>query len=132
MSAIAARVRADAEPMCGTTSARGADSSAWSAGSGSGSVTSRAAPPTEPDSSASTSASVSTISPRAVLISTACRRISASSRAPIILRVASVSGVCSDTKSDRRRTSSSGAARVCRTVIPKPPARRASACPIRP
>ena len=48
MSAIAARVRVDAEPMCGTTVAPGARRSGWSGGSGSGSVTSSAAPPIWP------------------------------------------------------------------------------------
>src|SRR5205085_2505901 len=44
MSAMRERVRTVAEPMCGTTSRFGARSSGSSAGSGSGSVTSSAAP----------------------------------------------------------------------------------------
>ena len=70
-SAIFARVRTVAEPMCGTTSRFGASSSGWSGGSGSGSVTSSAAPAIVPSCSARRSASWSTTPPRAVLTSSA-------------------------------------------------------------
>jgi hypothetical protein len=67
MSAIRARVASVAEPRCGSTSRLGAPSSGWSPGSGSGSVTSSAAPAIRPAWRARTSASLSTIGPRAVL-----------------------------------------------------------------
>ena len=80
--------RTVAEPTCGTTSRFGARSSGWSAGSGSGSVTSSAAPAIARSCSARSSAAGSTIGPRAVLTSSAVGFIRANaSRADQVPRV---------------------------------------------
>ena len=93
----------------------GASHSGSSGGSGSGSVTSRAAPAIAPSRRARASAAWSTIGPRAVLIRIAVGCISASAGASIRWRVSGVSGQCSETKSERSSNSSSAspdAARV--------------------
>ncbi len=94
--------------MCGVTMVFGLCSSGWSVGSG-GSVsnTSQAAPAISPRSSASASATESTTPPRAVLMRIACRCICASCSRPIMPRVCSVSGQCSETISARCSSSSS-------------------------
>src|SRR6266849_6471833 len=71
-------------------------------GRGSGSTVSSAAPAICFASRARTSASVSTIGPRAQLIKTAVRFILPNAASPIIFRVCGVSGGCRDTKSDSR------------------------------
>ena len=81
--------------------------SGWSRGSGSGSVTSRAAQWSLPARIVSSSASWSITPPRAALTSTADSFISPSSRAPIMPRVSSVRGMFSATKSDCVSSSSS-------------------------
>ena len=128
--------RTVAEPMCGTTSRFGASSSGSSAGSGSGSVTSSAAPAIAPSCSAVRSASWSTTPPRAVLIEQR-RRLHLRRARPRRSDAASpgVSGVWTETKSERPSSSSSGTPdeRELWTIsIPKPSARRATAWPIRP
>jgi mannosyltransferase len=90
---------------CGVISARGSCQSGWPSGSGSGSVTSRAAPPIPPARSASTSASVSTSEPRAMLTSHAPGRIAASCSRPTRCQVAAVAGAASTTKSAAGHTS---------------------------
>jgi hypothetical protein len=71
MAAIFPRVTFEADAMCGTTTQLGSLTSGWSAGSGSGSVTSRPAAKISPDRSAWVSASGSMTGPREVFTSTA-------------------------------------------------------------
>src|SRR6266571_4597931 len=71
-------------------------------GSGSGSTVSSAAPAIFFASRARTSASVSTIGPRAQLIRKAVRFIFTKASSPIIFRVCGVRGGCRETKSDSR------------------------------
>ena len=99
-------------------------------GSGSGSVTSSAAPAISPACSAARSASWSTTPPRAVLTSSAVGFIRASARRRSECVVSGVSGMCSETKSARASSSSSGTPeeRELWTIsMPKPSARRATA-----
>jgi hypothetical protein len=83
-----------AEPMCGVTIRFGAAEQRVVGGSGSGSVTSSAAPAIVPSSSARRSATWSTIGPRAVLIEDRRRPHPRSAAASIRWRVAGVSGQC--------------------------------------
>jgi len=71
-----------------------------------GLVQSMPAPPSAPARSASTRASVSITPPRAVLTTIASSRIRASSAAPIMPRVSSVSGVWTDSTCERSSSSS--------------------------
>ena len=133
ISAILARVRRVAEPRCGTTSRFGASSSGWSPGSGSGSVTSSAAPPIAAVDQRLAAARPGRRSPpRAVLTSSAVGFMRASARSSIRCRVSGVSGVCSETTSARSSSSSSGHAGRARAVHDlHPEARRRGARPPR-
>ena len=87
------------------------------------------------DAARARSAVWSTTPPRAVLTRYAVGFIRASASVPIRWRVAGVSGQCSETKSARSSSSSSGTPErreLASTSMPKPSARRATASPIRP
>src|SRR2546423_7995733 len=132
--------------MCGVNTVRGAVRIFASAGRGSVANTSIAAPAIVPFSRAAASASRSTISPRAALTITAAGFIRARASAPMSPRVFSVSGACSEMTSADRRSSSRSTRRApaaraeasvakgswAITVMPKAPARRATAPPTRP
>ena len=129
----AARAVVVAEPMWGTTSRLGASRSGWSGGSGSGSVTSRPAPPRRPSCRAAASASWSTIGPRAVLTRIAVGFMRASASASMRCPVSGVSGVCTETKSARSSAAWRSSPRsTISTSISKPAARWATARPMRP
>ena len=78
---------------------------------------------------------MSTSGPRAVFTRIACGFIRRSCGSPISPTVSGPSGACSETKSERSSSSSSGTPpprEVWITSIPNPSARRATAEPIRP
>lgn len=79
----------------------GSDHSGWSGESGSGSVTSRAAPPMEPSRSACTRALVSTSAPRAILTIHAVGFIRSSACSSTIYAVFDVAGAAITKWSDR-------------------------------
>src|SRR3954452_11259768 len=95
-----------ADATCGVTITRGCPSSGCPSGSGSGSVTSRPAPATWPDSSAASSASWSTRPPRAQLTMYTPCFIVDSDCALIMCCVASTAGACKEITSDPANTSS--------------------------
>src|SRR6266542_4363641 len=132
--------------MCGVSTVRGARRIAASAGSGSAGYTSSAAPAMRPASSASASASRSTISPRAQFTITAVGFSAARASRPMSPRVRSVSDAWREMTSASRNstsssTSSAPSARASPSVangswatmrISNAAARRATRLPTRP
>jgi hypothetical protein len=97
--------------MCGVTMTFSMAQNAWPGGSGSGSVTSSPAPPTRFARSAATSASVTTLSPRPMLMNSAPGLMAAKKRSSNMPRVAGVSGVALTTTSARPASSMYSSAR---------------------
>ena len=133
MSAIASRVAWVADAMCGTTSRLGAPCSGSPAGSGSGSVTSSAAPAIQPSVAALAPAPrVDDRAARSVhQVSSGLHRSSTSSS--IRPRVSVVSGLCRLTTSASASAPRAGRpARPLTTRPPNPSTLRATARPMRP
>jgi len=93
--------------MCGVSTTPATFRRGCSAGSGSCSKTSSAAPPSLPLSTKRATAASSTTPPRAAFTRYAPGFMAASCASPSMPRVDSVSGTCSETTSPRRSTSSS-------------------------
>ena len=106
-SCIAARVSTVAEPMCGRRIVFGAARIGEPTGTGSTSITSRAAPAMIPAVRAAARATSSTTGPREVFTTQAVGFINANSRAPSMCVFSGVRFACSETKSDSRSRSSS-------------------------
>ena len=96
-------------PTWGLMKQLGRVQSGWPSGSGSGSVTSRPAPSSDPLRSAATRSSVTTWRPRATLTSQVCADSSPSRRASKSPSVSGVRARASTTTSEPGRTSSSSA-----------------------